>query len=482
MQSVFRVAAVAVLVCVFATSLTNGDVIQVDDSNFEQTISQYEVVLVNFYADWCRFCQMLKPVYKQAGQLFSEGSNARLAQLDCENPGSQNTKNANGISKYPTIKVFRNGKALRSEYRGPRTPTAIEAFVRELLAPPVIQVSSEAELDQLIQKHHKVIVGHFNAKEHAHYPIFEQVAQQMRDDCHFVAWVGSPQAGDKGASILFKTRADEHPYEGELGSIGEYHSWATNEAIPLVREITFANGEELTEEGLPFIILFYSPSDMHAVQQFSRIVRAHMEKYRGKVNFITADGTVFTHPLQHLGKTKSDLPILAADTFRHMYLFKNFKRIHRPNVLDTFIDDVLTGRIHQALHNPALRRNDGTDPYADEYNDYEDEPEPGERKDTIREKLEEAQEAKVEKEINAQKVKQAEQEAKRGAEEFVKERKEQAIAQGEQQEHKLNEVAENAAEEHEEVDDEHHVPVRVRSVMDRLKPSSNRYSLVRDEL
>lgn len=40
------------------------------------------------------------------------------------------------------------------------------------------------------------------------------------------------------------------------------------------------------------------------------------------MNFITADGHKFTHPLQHLGKTKKDLPVLAADTFRHMYLFK----------------------------------------------------------------------------------------------------------------------------------------------------------------
>ena len=76
---------------------------------------------------------------------------------------------------------------------------------------------------------------------------------------------------------------------------------------PLVREITFQNGEELTEEGLPFAILFYNPADMHSVQQFSRIVRARMEKYRGKVNFITADGTTFTHPLQvRVGARESD--------------------------------------------------------------------------------------------------------------------------------------------------------------------------------
>ena len=39
------------------------------------------------------------------------------------------------------------------------------------------------------------------------------------------------------------------------------------------------------------------------------------------VNFLTADGTKFTHPLHHLGKSVKDLPVLAIDSFRHMYIF-----------------------------------------------------------------------------------------------------------------------------------------------------------------
>lgn len=45
--------------------------------------------------------------------------------------------------------------------------------------------------------------------------------------------------------------------------------------------------------------------------------------FSGSVNFLTADGTKFSHPLHHLGKTANDLPVLAIDSFRHMYLFKH---------------------------------------------------------------------------------------------------------------------------------------------------------------
>ena len=42
---------------------------------------------------------------------------------------------------------------------------------------------------------------------------------------------------------------------------------------------------------------------------------------------MTADGKLFAHPLHHLGKSAADLPILAIDSFRHMYVFPNYQDI-----------------------------------------------------------------------------------------------------------------------------------------------------------
>ena len=43
--------------------------------------------------------------------------------------------------------------------------------------------------------------------------------------------------------------------------------------MPLVREITFENAEEMTEEGLPFMILFHRPGkDDEIVKKFKDIV------------------------------------------------------------------------------------------------------------------------------------------------------------------------------------------------------------------
>ena len=53
------------------------------------------------------------------------------------------------------------------------------------------------------------------------------------------------------------------------------------------------------------------------------------------VNFLIADGEKFAHPLHHLGKSKDDLPLVAIDSFRHMYLFPKYEDMHTPGKLKT---------------------------------------------------------------------------------------------------------------------------------------------------
>ena len=43
-----------------------------------------------------------------------------------------------------------------------------------------------------------------------------------------------------------------------------------------MREITFENAEEFTEEGLPFLILFHHPDDNESVKEFSDMVQREL--------------------------------------------------------------------------------------------------------------------------------------------------------------------------------------------------------------
>jgi endoplasmic reticulum resident protein 44 len=76
---------------------------------------------------------------------------------------------------------------------------------------------------------------------------------------------------------------------GQISNYEELYKWAQDKCVPLVREITFENAEvssylsyflsfhfsyfqELTEEGLPFLILFHHPDDSDTPGAFRDIV------------------------------------------------------------------------------------------------------------------------------------------------------------------------------------------------------------------
>lgn len=49
--------------------------------------------------------------------------------------------------------------------------------------------------------------------------------------------------------------------------------------------------------------------------------------FSASINCLVADGKKFAHPLHHLGKSEKDLPVLAIDSFRHMYLFPDMTQL-----------------------------------------------------------------------------------------------------------------------------------------------------------
>jgi endoplasmic reticulum resident protein 44 len=304
--------------------------------NYDQLVKSHELVVINFYADWCRFSQILAPVFEEAAhkihQEFQTGQ-VLFARIDCETETDLSTRFH--VSKYPTIKQVMNGKPLKKEYRGQRSVEAIVNHVKKIMEDPVQSLVTYDQFKKIDDKK-AAIIGYFKALPASipEYGVFRKVAIDLRDDCHFY-WVTGESSvirlkGDKQFSLTFKPSRSypgeaDLEYPGSLQSYDELSSWATDKCIPLVREITFENAEELTEEGLPFLILFHKPDDKDSVEAYTNLIHRELYTESSSVNFLIADGVKFAHPLHHLGKSQSDLPLIAIDSFRHMYLFPNFK-------------------------------------------------------------------------------------------------------------------------------------------------------------
>ncbi|XP_009952747.1 PREDICTED: endoplasmic reticulum resident protein 44-like, partial [Leptosomus discolor] len=108
--------------------------------------------------------------------------------------------------------------------------------------------------------------------------------------------------------------------------------------------------QELTEEGLPFLILFHMKDDLESLEKFQQEVARQLISEKGTINFLHADCDKFRHPLLHIQKTPADCPVIAIDSFRHMYVFPDFSDLSVPGKLKQFVLDLHSGKLHREFH------------------------------------------------------------------------------------------------------------------------------------
>ncbi|XP_013186636.2 endoplasmic reticulum resident protein 44 [Amyelois transitella] len=350
---------ILILLCHSFYNPTDSGAVSITKNNLDMVLASNEVVFINFYAEWCRFSNLLMPIFDEAAdEIAKQGydpGKVVMGKVDCDKEASIATRFH--ITKYPTLKLFRNGMPAKKEYRGARNVEAFSEYIKKQLIDPVQVFGALKELHNLSEdKRH--IIGYMDRRDQPEYDVMRKVASNLKDDCQFHVGFGdaSQQMHPPGQPIVVfradrktSTEPDE-TYPGSLTNMEEFSTWAQEKCIPLVREITFENAEELTEEGLPFLILFHHPTDTESVKRYKEIVVRELSGEKQNINFLTADGVRFEHPLHHLGKSASDLPLIAIDSFRHMYLFPDYKEMEKPGRLFQFLQDLYSGKLHREFH------------------------------------------------------------------------------------------------------------------------------------
>ena len=103
--------------------------IDINADSFEQTITDNEIVLVDFWADWCGPCKRFAPIYDKASEQHED---ITFAKLDTD--ANQALSGQLGIEGIPTLMAFREGVLVFNQagaMPGPALQQVIDA-VKEL--------------------------------------------------------------------------------------------------------------------------------------------------------------------------------------------------------------------------------------------------------------------------------------------------------------------------------------------------------------
>ena len=80
-------------------------VLNVTEKDFDQVINSGKLVLVDFWAVWCRACQMIGPVMEELAQEYD----GKLVVAKVNVDEAENLCVRFGITNIPNMKFFKNG-------------------------------------------------------------------------------------------------------------------------------------------------------------------------------------------------------------------------------------------------------------------------------------------------------------------------------------------------------------------------------------
>ncbi|EIN10656.1 disulfide isomerase [Punctularia strigosozonata HHB-11173 SS5] len=282
------------LALALAATAVASDVLDLTPANFESTVNNEDLVLVEFFAPWCGHCKALAPHYEEAATVLKSEKGIPLAKVNCVDEAD--LCQAHGVQGYPTLKVFRNGTP--ADYTGPRQADGIISYMTKQALPAVSEVTA-ANHDDFKQADKIVAVLYVATPTDAPHAEFSATAEKHRDD--YLFGISSDPAAIEAAgvtppAIVLYRKFDEpstvYPYPVPSTTVSDLEQWIKDLSIPVIDQVGAENYAVYAQSGKPLAYLFVDPTDPK-LQEHIDLIRPIALEHKDKLNFVWIDAIRF---------------------------------------------------------------------------------------------------------------------------------------------------------------------------------------------
>ncbi|KAE8682207.1 Protein disulfide-isomerase [Hibiscus syriacus] len=334
--------ALAVIACSLTAILAeeSGEskefVLTLDHSNFTDTVSKHDFIVVEFYAPWCGHCKNLAPEYEKAASILSKHDPPiTLAKVDANEEANKGLANEYEVRGFPTLKILRNGGKNVQEYKGPREADGIVEYLKKQTGPASTEIKSAEDASNFIGDKKIVIVGVFPKFSGEEFESYIAFAEKLRSDYEFGHTSDAKHLPRGESSVtgpvvrLFKP-FDELFVDFKDFNVEALEKFVEESSIPLV---TVFNSDPSNH---PFVIKFYNnPHDKamlfanlssEGVESLQSKFREVAEQYKGQgIGFLLGDLEASQSAFQYFGVKESQAPLV-------IILNKDEKKFLKANV------------------------------------------------------------------------------------------------------------------------------------------------------
>lgn len=285
--------------------------------NFDDTVNNADIILVEFYAPWCGHCKRLAPEYEKAAQELNKRTPPiTLAKVDAT--VENDLASRFGVTGYPTLKIFRKGKVF--EYNGPREKYGIVDYMSEQSGPPSKQVQAAKQVQELLKDGDEaVIVGVFSSEEDAAFDIYNEACNALREDFTFrhtfSSEVSKMLKASPGQIVIAQPEKFRSKYEPaqhtlkmkDSTSVSEVQDFFKKHVIPLVGHRKPSNDAKRYSKR-PLVVVYYGVDfsfDYRKTTQFWRSKVLEVAKDFPEYTFAIADEEDYAEELKSLGLSES---------------------------------------------------------------------------------------------------------------------------------------------------------------------------------